>query len=63
MGVLDVEKPALMARDDVTTFDDAVGESFGEHAPGSALATRRQNHVVDLRPRPLGRRGSIARTL
>jgi acyl-CoA dehydrogenase len=47
MGVLDVEKPAFMAEEDIAIFEDAVGKFFDEHAPESVVATWRKNHVVD----------------
>jgi acyl-CoA dehydrogenase len=47
MGVLDVEKPAFMAEEDIAIFHDAVGKFFDEHAPEAVVATWRKNHVVD----------------
>ncbi len=47
MSVLDVAKPALMAEEDITIFEDAVGKFFDEHAPESVVATWRKNHCVD----------------
>jgi acyl-CoA dehydrogenase len=47
MGVLNVEKPAFMAEEDIAIFEDAVGKFFDEHAPEHVVATWRKNHVVD----------------
>ena len=47
MGVLNVEKPAFMAEEDIAIFEDAVGKFFDEHAPEAVVATWRKNHVVD----------------
>jgi acyl-CoA dehydrogenase len=47
MGVLDVEKPAFMAEEDIAIFEDAVGKFFDEHAHETVVATWRKNHVVD----------------
>jgi acyl-CoA dehydrogenase len=47
MGVLDVERPAFMAEEDIAIFSDAVGKFFDEHAPEAVVATWRKNHVVD----------------
>ncbi|MBC7668523.1 MAG: acyl-CoA dehydrogenase family protein [Gemmatimonadaceae bacterium] len=47
MGVLQVEKPAFMAEEDIAIFEDAVGKFFDEHAPEAVVATWRKNHVVD----------------
>ncbi|WP_426029498.1 acyl-CoA dehydrogenase family protein [Caulobacter sp. DWP3-1-3b2] len=47
MGVLQVEKPAFMAEEDISIFEDAVGKFFDEHAPEAVVATWRKNHVVD----------------
>ena len=47
MGVLNVEKPAFMAEEDIAIFEDAVGKFFDEHASEAVVATWRKNHVVD----------------
>ncbi|KQY35006.1 acyl-CoA dehydrogenase [Caulobacter sp. Root487D2Y] len=47
MSVLNVEKPAFMAEEDIAIFEDAVGKFFDEHAPEAVVATWRKNHVVD----------------
>jgi acyl-CoA dehydrogenase len=47
MSVLNVEKPAFMAEEDIAIFEDAVGKFFDEHAPESTVAKWRKNHCVD----------------
>jgi acyl-CoA dehydrogenase len=47
MGVLQVERPAFMAEEDMVIFEDAVGRFFDEHAPESTVARWRENGVVD----------------
>jgi acyl-CoA dehydrogenase len=47
MGVLNVEKPAFMAEEDIAIFEDAVGKFFDEHAPEATVAKWRKNHIVD----------------
>jgi acyl-CoA dehydrogenase len=47
MSVLNVEKPAFMAEEDIAIFADAVGKFFDEHAPEAKVATWRKNHCVD----------------
>jgi len=47
MSVLNVEKPAFMAEEDIAIFEDAVGKFFDEHAPESTVAKWRRNHCVD----------------
>jgi acyl-CoA dehydrogenase len=45
--VLNVEKPAFMAEEDIAIFEDAVGKFFDEHAPEATVAKWRRNHCVD----------------
>ena len=47
MGVLNVEKPAFMAEEDIAIFEDAVGKFFDEHASETTVAKWRKNHCVD----------------
>ncbi|MBO9545224.1 acyl-CoA dehydrogenase family protein [Caulobacter sp.] len=47
MSVLNVEKPAFMAEEDIAIFEDAVGKFFDEHAPEATVAKWRKNHCVD----------------
>lgn len=47
MSVLNVEKPAFMAEEDIAIFEDAVGKFFDEHAPEATVAKWRRNHCVD----------------
>ena len=47
MSVLNVEKPAFMAEEDIAIFEDAVGKFFDEHAPETTVAKWRKNHCVD----------------
>jgi acyl-CoA dehydrogenase len=47
MSVLNVEKPAFMAEEDIAIFEDAVGKFFDEHASEATVATWRKNHCVD----------------
>lgn len=47
MSVLNVEKPAFMAEEDIAIFEDAVGKFFDEHAPEETVAKWRKNHCVD----------------
>ncbi len=47
MGVLQVERPAFMAEEDMVIFEDAVGRFFDEHATESTVARWRENGVVD----------------
>ncbi|WP_269715249.1 acyl-CoA dehydrogenase family protein [Caulobacter sp. NIBR2454] len=47
MGVLQVERPASLAEEDIVIFEDAVGRFFDEHAPESTVARWRDNGVVD----------------
>ncbi|PIB94326.1 acyl-CoA dehydrogenase family protein [Caulobacter sp. FWC2] len=47
MSVLNIEKPAFMAEEDIAIFEDAVGKFFDEHAPESTVAQWRKNHCVD----------------
>ena len=37
MSVLNVEKPAFMAEEDIAIFEDAVGKFFDEHAPEATV--------------------------
>ena len=67
MSVLDVEKPAFMAEEDIAIFEDAVGKFFDEHAPENVVATWRKNHCVDRamrvsRDRAIARRKSVKNT-
>jgi acyl-CoA dehydrogenase len=47
MPVLDVERPACMAEEDLNIFRDAVGRFFDEHATQEDNARWRANGVVD----------------
>jgi acyl-CoA dehydrogenase len=47
MTVLDVERPAFMAEEDLNIFRDAVGRFFDEHATPEDNARWRANGVVD----------------
>ncbi|MEJ2816545.1 MULTISPECIES: acyl-CoA dehydrogenase family protein [unclassified Caulobacter] len=47
MSVLNVEKPAFMAEEDIAIFEDAVGKFFDEHASETTVAKWRKNHCVD----------------
>jgi acyl-CoA dehydrogenase len=47
MPVLDVERPAFMAEEDLNIFRDAVGKFFDEHATPEDNARWRANGVVD----------------
>jgi acyl-CoA dehydrogenase len=47
MSVLNVEKPAFMAEEDIAIFEDAVGKFFDEHAKEETVAKWRRNHCVD----------------
>jgi acyl-CoA dehydrogenase len=47
MPVLNVERPAFMAEEDLNIFEDAVGRFFEEHAPPEAAARWREQGVVD----------------
>ncbi|PZR34427.1 acyl-CoA dehydrogenase family protein [Caulobacter segnis] len=47
MSVLNVEKPAFMAEEDIAIFEDAVGKFFDEHAPEETVSKWRKNHCVD----------------
>ena len=47
MPVLDVERPAVLAEEDLNIFADAVGKFFDEHATDADTARWRRNGVVD----------------
>ncbi|MCI3180019.1 acyl-CoA dehydrogenase [Caulobacter sp. CCUG 60055] len=47
MGVLNVEKPAFMAEEDLNIFEEAVGRFFDEHAPEQRTAKWREDGVVE----------------
>ena len=47
MSVLDVERPAALAEEDLVIFKDAVGRFFDEHATPADTARWRENGVVD----------------
>ena len=47
MAVLNVERPAFMAEEELNIFEDAVGRFFEEHAPPEATARWREQGVVD----------------
>jgi acyl-CoA dehydrogenase len=47
MGVLQVERPAPLAEEDIVIFEDAVGRFFDEHAPESRVAKWRKDGVVE----------------
>ena len=47
MPVLNVERPAFMAEEDLNIFGDAAGRFFEEHAPPEATARWREQGVVD----------------
>jgi acyl-CoA dehydrogenase len=47
MGVLQVERPAFMAEEDLVIFEDAVGKFFDEHAPESRVAKWREDGIVE----------------
>ncbi len=47
MSVLNVERPAFMAEEDLNIFSDAVGKFFEEHAPPETTARWREQGVVD----------------
>ena len=47
MPVLNVERPAFMAEEELNIFEDAVGRFFEEHAPPEATARWRDEGVVD----------------
>ena len=47
MGVLQVERPAFMAEEDIVIFEDAVAKFFDEHAPESRVAKWREEGVVE----------------
>jgi acyl-CoA dehydrogenase len=47
MTVLDVERPAFLAEEDLNIFEAAVGRFFDEHASPDATARWRANGIVD----------------
>ena len=47
MPVLDVERPAFLAEEDLNIFESAVGRFFEEHATPEATARWRANGIVD----------------
>ena len=47
MPVLNVERPAFMAEEELNIFEDAAGRFFEEHASPEATARWRENGVVD----------------
>jgi len=47
MSVLNVEKPAFMAEEEIVIFEDAIGKFFDEHASEATVAQWRKNHCVD----------------
>jgi acyl-CoA dehydrogenase len=47
VSVLNVERPAFMADEDLVIFEDSVGRFFEEHAPPEAAARWREQGVVD----------------
>lgn len=47
MPVLDVERPSVLAEEDLNIFSDAVGRFFDEHATAADTARWRKNGVVD----------------
>jgi acyl-CoA dehydrogenase len=47
LPVLNVERPAFMAEEELNIFEDAVARFFDEHAPPEATARWRENGVVD----------------
>jgi acyl-CoA dehydrogenase len=47
MPVLDVERPAFLAEEDLNIFEAAVGRFFDQHAAPRAVARWRENGVVD----------------
>jgi acyl-CoA dehydrogenase len=47
MSVLNIEKPAFMAEEEIVIFEDALGKFFDAHAPESRVAKWRENGVVE----------------
>ena len=47
MPVLNVERPAFLAEEELNIFEDAVGRFFEEHAPPETTARWREQGVVD----------------
>ncbi|ATQ41179.1 acyl-CoA dehydrogenase family protein [Caulobacter mirabilis] len=47
MGVLNLERPAFLAEEDLVIFEDAVGKFFDEHAPESRTAKWREDGIVE----------------
>jgi acyl-CoA dehydrogenase len=47
MTVLNVERPAFMAEEDIVIFEDAVARFFDDHAPESRTAKWREDGVVE----------------
>ena len=47
MGVLQVEKPAFMAEEELNIFEDAVSRFFDQHASPEAMKRWRDNGIVD----------------
>ncbi|MFZ5669606.1 MAG: acyl-CoA dehydrogenase family protein [Pseudomonadota bacterium] len=47
MGVLNLERPAVLAEEDIVIFEDAVGKFFDEHAPESRVARWREEGIVE----------------
>lgn len=47
MSVLNIEKPAFMAEEDIVIFEDALGKFFDAHAPESRVAKWREDGVVE----------------
>ncbi|MEW6597374.1 MAG: acyl-CoA dehydrogenase family protein [Pseudomonadota bacterium] len=47
MSVLNIEKPAFMAEEEIVIFEDALGKFFDAHAPESRVAKWREDGVVE----------------
>lgn len=47
MSVLNIEKPAFMAEEEIVIFEDALGKFFDAHAPESRVAKWREAGVVE----------------